>query len=144
LTIDAEVGRIVKVEKVDNTAARRDLSDEDAASLTRDNTIPTVEAIIEQAFEAGIICVLGDEAKEDEGQESEDDAAIGRLLLMALIERTPLHGLLQPGVLGKAIVASAIAQAAADRRGESKESPQQAGPTGKQRPPTHQDRRTNN
>jgi hypothetical protein len=74
----------------------------------RGRTIPTLEAIIEQAFEAGIACVLGDGVERDEEQESKDDATLSRLLLMPLMERTPAHGLQQPEVLGKAILASAI------------------------------------
>jgi hypothetical protein len=136
-TIDGNSGRIVKVEKVDSTGARRDLSDEDAASLAKGRTVPTLEAIIEQAFEAGIACVLGDDAEQDEGQESKDDAALSRLLLMPLMERTPAHGLQQPEVLGKAILASAIEQTTSNRRGESPVSPKQAkGSTAKSRPQT--------
>jgi hypothetical protein len=135
-TVDADSGRIVKLEKVDSTGARRDLSDEDAASLTKGRTVPTLEAIIEQAFEAGIACVLGDGAEQDEGQESKDDAALRRVLLTPLMERTPAHGLQQPEVLGKAILASAIELTTSNRRGEST-SPQQAkGSTVKSRPQT--------
>jgi hypothetical protein len=127
LTIDVDTSRIVKVEKVDSTGGRRDLSDEDAASLTKDNTIPTLEALIEQAFEAGIACVVGDESAQDEAQESDDEAALRRLLLVPLMERTFAHGLRQPEVLGRAILASAIGQAIKPRRGESKVSSRQAG-----------------
>jgi hypothetical protein len=91
LTIDADARQIV-----DSTGGRRDLSDEEAASLTK---IPTLEALIEQAFEAGIVCVLDDEAAQDEAQESDDDAALSRLLLMPLMERTPALGLQQPEVM---------------------------------------------
>jgi hypothetical protein len=133
-TIDANAGRIVKVEKVDNAGARRDLSDEDAAMLTKGNPL-TLEMIIEQAFEAGIACVLGDEAAQDDVQETEDDAALSRLLLMPLMERTPAHSLQQREVLGRAMLASAIEQAIGHRRGESGLAPrQEAGSTGKSRP----------
>ena len=135
-TIDADSGRIVRIEKVDSTGARRDLSDEDAATLIQENTL-TLETIIEQAFEAGIACVLGDGIEQDEGQESKDDAALSRLLLMPLMERTPARGLQQPEVLGKAILASAIEQTTSNRRGESKVSPKQAkGSTVKSSPQT--------
>jgi hypothetical protein len=137
LTIDVDASRMVKIEKVDSTGGRRDLSDEDAASLTKGNTIPTLEALIEQAFEAGIACVVGDEGEEDETQESDDEAALRRLLLIPLMERTAVHGLLQPEVLGRAILASAIEQAIRHRRGETKASSRQAGgSTAKPRPPS--------
>jgi hypothetical protein len=134
-TIDADAGRIVKIEKVDSTGARRDLSDEDAASLTKRNTL-TLETLIERAFEAGIACVLGDEAPQDEALESEDDA-LSRLLLMPLMERTPVHSLPQGEVLGRVILASAIEQATGYRSGDRKVAPQQErGTTGKPRPST--------
>ena len=136
-TIDADSGRIVKVEKVDSTGARRDLSDEDAASLTKARTVPTLETIIEQAFEAGIACALGDGVEQDVGQESKDDTVLRRLLLLPLMERTPAHGLQQPEVLGKAILASAIEQTTSNRHGESTVSPKRAKKsTPKSRPET--------
>jgi hypothetical protein len=88
--------------------------------------------------------VLGDGVEQDEGQESKDDAALSRLLLMPLMERTLAHGLKQPKVLGKAILASAIEQTTSNRRGESTVSPKQPkGSTVKSRPqtrpgPTHE------
>jgi hypothetical protein len=137
LTIDVDTSRIVKVEKVDNAGARRDLSEDDAASLTKGNTVPTLEALIEQAFEAGIACVVGDEGEQDETQESDDEAALRRLLLIPLMEQTAAHGLQQSEVLGKAILASAIEQAIRHRRGETKASSRQAGgSTAKSRAPS--------
>jgi hypothetical protein len=133
-TIDANAGRIVKVEKVDNTGARRELSDEDAARLTNANTVPTLEAIIEQVFEAGIACVLGDDAAPDEAHESEEDGDLIRLLLLPLMERTSAHSLKQHGLLGRAIIASAIEQTRGYR--QTKVSRQPRGPTAKSRPPT--------
>jgi hypothetical protein len=133
-TVDADAGRIVRVEKVDSTGVRRDLSNEDAASLTNRNTI-TLERIIEQAFEAGIACMLGDEAAEDEALESEDDA-LSRLLLMPLMERTRARGLLRREVLGRAILASAVEQAASYRSDRETAPQQEEGAMAKPRPST--------
>jgi hypothetical protein len=143
ITLDTDTGRIVKVEKVDSAGARQDLSDEDAASLTKGNPL-TLAGIIEQAFEAGIACVLGDEPGQDETEESADDAAFSRLLLMPLIERSPAHDLKQPDVLVRALLGSVIEQTTSSRGGESEASPQQeGGSTAKSRPsmrpgPAHQ------
>ena len=143
VTLDADTGRIVKFERVDSAGARRDLSDEDVASLTKGNTL-TLAGIIEQAFEAGIACVLGDEPGQDEAEESADDAALSRLLLMPLMERSPAHDLKQPDVLVRALLGSVIEQTTSSRRGESEASPQQeGGSTAKSRPsmrpgPAHQ------
>jgi hypothetical protein len=111
-TIDVNAGRIVKVEKVETTGTRRDLSDEDAANLSKANTL-TLEGVIERAFEAGIACVLGDRAIHAEVEESDEEADLRRALLMPLLEKTWARDSLKRDVLGRAIVASAIAQMAA-------------------------------
>jgi hypothetical protein len=58
-TIDASTGQIGGLEKVDGAGARRLLSDQDKASLQASKSWHTLESIVEQAFEAGIACVLG-------------------------------------------------------------------------------------
>jgi len=76
LTIDAKTGHIVKIESVDSTGAHHELSDEERASLAKERSKATVEAIIEQAFEAGVACVLGGTDGEDDLSESAKDAEI--------------------------------------------------------------------
>jgi hypothetical protein len=114
LTINGETGEIVKIEKVEGTGARRDLRDDEMAGLTN-RAAPTLNALIERAFEAGIACMLGVEAGRDEAEESAEEADMRRALLMPLIESTLANEALKPEVVGKAILASAIAQVAAAR-----------------------------
>ena len=114
LTISADSGEIVKIEKVEGTGTRRDLRDDDKAELTA-KAAPTLDALIERAFEAGIACVLGVEAGDAEAEESDEEADLRRALLMPLMENTWAKDSLKREVLGKAILASAIAQIAAAR-----------------------------
>jgi hypothetical protein len=114
LIIDADTGEIVNIEKVEGAGVRRDLRDDDMAGLTA-SASPTLNALIERAFEAGIACMLGGGAGRDEAEESAEEADLRRALLMPLIEGTLAKGALKREVLGKAILVSAIAQVAAAR-----------------------------
>jgi hypothetical protein len=58
-----------RLEKGGSGGARRQLSEQDKASLQPGPSWLTLEAIIEQAFEAGVDCVLGNEDEKDEAQE---------------------------------------------------------------------------
>ena len=114
VTVNADTGEILKVEKVEGTGARRDLRDEDLASLAA-TVAPTLSALLEQVFEAGIACMLGVRAGHDEPEESAEEADLRRALLTPLMEGTLAIDALKTEVLGKAILASAIAQVAAAR-----------------------------
>ena len=59
VTIHAKTGQIVKIEGVDSAGRHHELSDEEKTNLAREKSKATLEDIIEQAFEAGIACVLG-------------------------------------------------------------------------------------
>jgi hypothetical protein len=114
LTISADTGEIVKVEKVEGSGARRDLRDDDTMGLSAKAAL-TLDALIEQAFEAGIACMLGVRNRSADAEESDEEADLRRALLMPLMENTWAKDSLKREVLGKAILASAIAQIAATR-----------------------------
>ena len=113
LTIDVKTGQIVKIESVDSTGAHHELSDEEKANLARQKNKSTVEAIIEQAFEAGIASVLGDggeeeDLEEEDSIESEKDANLRQLLLRPLIENSAAKRLIRRDVLSRAILKTLI------------------------------------
>ena len=114
LTISADTGEIVKIEKVEGAGTRRDLRDDDTVGLSAKAAV-TLDALIERAFEAGIACVLGVRALHAEAEESDEEADLRRALLMPLMENTWAMDSLKREVLGKAILGSAIAQIAAAR-----------------------------
>ena len=76
-----------------------------------------MEAIIEQAFEAGIAYVLGDEGDEDDPMESEKDANLRHLLLQPLIENSAAKRLIRGDVLSRAILKTLIDHATGSRPG---------------------------
>ena len=114
LTIHAKTGHIVKIESVDSTGAHHELSDEQKANLAKERS--TVEAIIEQAFEAGVACVLGGADGEDDPPESAKDADLRRLLLRPLIEDSPAKRLMQRDTLSRAILATLIQSSTSSRQ----------------------------
>jgi hypothetical protein len=113
VTVDAASGRIVKIEGVDAAGARQELSGEQRERLAASAAKATREGVIEQAFQAGIDCVLGSEGGESEPAESKEDAELSRLLLRSLIERSGAKRLMRREVLHRAIVGTLIEQAAA-------------------------------
>ena len=115
VTIDTNTGQIVKIEGVNGTRARHELSEAEKASLAKKMGKATLEAIIEEAFEAGIACGLGEGADEDEPEdepvESVKDANLRHLLLRPLIENSAAKRLIRRDVLSRAILKTLIDQA---------------------------------
>jgi hypothetical protein len=116
--IDASSGEITRLEKVDGAGALRQLSKQDKASLRAKKSWHPLEAIVEQAFEAGMACVLGGDETNEE-QESEDEAEARRILLLLLMEQSRTMTLLRRGVLGQAILATALQQVTAPQSPEA-------------------------
>jgi hypothetical protein len=108
ITIDAASAEVVRVEGLDATGTRRELSDEEKASLVnggrRDELL---EAVVEHAFEAGIACVLGDD-EEETPPESPADAALRHQLLAPLIERSVVGRLRERAALNRAMLGTLI------------------------------------
>jgi hypothetical protein len=106
-TIDAKTGQIVKFESLDESGVSHELSDEDKANLAKEGMGDKLEEIVEQAFEAGIACVLGG-GHGAQTQESEEDAELRHLLLHPLIEHSMAKRLMQGEVLNRAILGTLI------------------------------------
>jgi len=109
ITIDAESAEIVRVEGVDATGARHELSDDEKASFIKERRDERVSALVEQAFEAGIASVLGvGDDEEEKVQESPEDAEFRRQLLAPLIEQSGLGHLRERPLLNRAILGTLI------------------------------------
>jgi hypothetical protein len=117
VTLHAKTGQIVKIERVNGTRAHLELSEKEKADLAKVSGKATLEAIVEEAFEAGIAYVLGDEGDEDDPVESEKDANLRHLLLRPLIEDSAAKRLLRRDVLSRAIVKTLIDHAPGSRPG---------------------------
>jgi hypothetical protein len=106
-TIDAESAQVVRFETVDASGASHEVSDEEIASLAKQGT-QKLEQALEEAFEAGIDCVLGGEDRKSEAQESEKDAELRHLLLMPLIEHSPARRLLERNTVNRVLLETLI------------------------------------
>jgi hypothetical protein len=107
-TLHVETGRIVRLEGVDKAGVRHELSEEQKASLARLRGEDTLEALVEQAFEAGIACVLGGSTEQLGTKESEEEAKLRRLLLGPLIEHSSAKRLMQLNVLSRSILGTLL------------------------------------
>ena len=117
VTIDANTGQIVKIERANGPRAHHELSEKEKADLAKVSGKATLEAIVEQAFEAGMAYVLGDGGDEDDPMESEKDANLRHLLLRPLIENSAAKRLIQRDVLSRAILKTLIDHATGSRPG---------------------------
>jgi hypothetical protein len=107
ITIDADSAEVVRIEGVDATGSRHELSDEEKTSLMKERHEEPLGALVEQAFEAGIATVLGHE-EEEPTEETPEDAELRRELLAPLIERSGLAHLTERTALNRAILGTLI------------------------------------
>jgi len=92
VTFNATMGEIVKVEKVDKSGKRQELTEEECAKLAGQDEVEEVEAALEEAFEAGVAVVLGDEEDEDYAEDDDDEErALRQLLIGRLLGRHPVR-----------------------------------------------------
>jgi hypothetical protein len=113
-TIDADTAQIVKFERVDASGGRRELSQEEKTALIGKGGEDRIEEVLEQAFEAGIACALGDEpgeAPREETEETVEDAELRHLLLVQLMEQGGIKHFTNSEVLNRAIFGTLIQHA---------------------------------
>ena len=86
-TVDATTGNVVTVETLDASGARRPVSVRQQKTLAREGR-ERLESVLEEAFEAGIDCVLGD-SDQPEAVEGELDAKLRHDLIAPLLQGSP-------------------------------------------------------
>ena len=106
-TIDANTAQVVKCETVDASGASHAISDEEMASLAQQGSQKLEEAL-EEAFEAGIDCILGGESGRSDAEESEKDAELRHLLVTPLIEHSRAKRLLQREAVNRVLLGTLI------------------------------------
>ena len=109
-TIDADTAQIVKLETLDASGARHELSEEEKVSLAGEGS-EGLEELVERVFEAGIACVLGGDEREDKTEEPAEEAELRHMLLTPLIEHSPARRLMQREALSRAILGTLIQHA---------------------------------
>ena len=136
VTIQAKTGEIVKVESADSSGGRHELTDQDKAGLGKEAAKATLEGLVEEAFEAGIACMLGDggrdKAREPEAaEEEEEEAELRHLLLGPLIKDSPARRLMRHEVLSRAILGTVVQRAITPASPERESHPAQQQPGGR-------------
>lgn len=115
ISIDTGTGQVVGIESMDAAGGRREISDDERARLSELKPEATLRDIVEQAFEAGVNCVLGQRARDEEteeSEESEEDAELSRMLLRSMIAESAAKRLMQFEILSPAIAGTLIERAA--------------------------------
>lgn len=105
-TVDATTGQVVTVEALGAGGTRRKVSDRQRKTLERVGR-ERLESVVEEAFEAGIDCVLGD-SEEPLEVVDERDAELRHALVAPLLQRSSVGRRLKSEVLGRAVLGSLI------------------------------------
>ena len=106
VTINPAMGGIVKVEKIDKAGKHEELSEEECGRLVGEDEVEEIEAALDEAFEAAVVSVVGDQA---EGEyEDDEEKAIRRFLISDLliplaVRRRILHRLLLSRMLRRRV-----------------------------------------
>jgi hypothetical protein len=91
VTFNAAMGGIVKVEKVDKAGKRQELTEEECAKLAGQDEVEEIEAALEEAFEAGVAVVLGDEDEPYAEDNDDEERVLRQLLIGRLLRRHPVR-----------------------------------------------------
>ncbi|MGH1573516.1 hypothetical protein ACRAWG_26185 [Methylobacterium sp. P31] len=113
-TLDLNTGQITCVEGVDADGVRRELSEREMTDLRSGLRRARIETLLEEAFEAGITCVLGD-GDAEEPPETSDDTDLRQIILKPLMEGSAAARLMRSDVLDQAIVETLIDHALSRR-----------------------------
>jgi hypothetical protein len=108
ITVDPDTARVVRIEKLEEGGKCHELTTSDREVLLSRATDGRLEDVVERAFEAGIACVLDDEAVPIASNESADEAELRHRLLAPLIERSVVRHLMERAVLDRAILSTLI------------------------------------
>jgi hypothetical protein len=101
VTINTAMGRIVKVERMDKAGKRQELAEEEWAKLAGEDEVEEIQSALEEAFEAGVAVVLGEEYEDTEAYEDNEERALRRLLIAGLLRRPVRRRILQRLLLSR-------------------------------------------
>ena len=116
VTINPATGRIVKIHRVDNAGKNQEFSEQDFAKLVGEDEVEEIETALDEAFEAGVIGVLGEDYMAETEDEDEEETTIRRFLISEIliprsVRRRILHRMLMNRMLRRGIVRRRVRQA---------------------------------
>jgi hypothetical protein len=92
-TLSAPSGAVVKIEKIDATGKRREVAMNETLTLVGEGNSHAIEAVLDEAFEAGISSVVEAGHADDDDMESEEDTELRRVLLTGMVGAEIRHRL---------------------------------------------------
>ena len=101
VTIRGPRGRIVKVERVDKGGKRQELAEEEWAKLVGRDEVEEIESALEEAFEAGVAAMLGEEYEDIEEYEDDEEGAFRQILIGRLLRRSVRRRILERLLLSR-------------------------------------------
>ena len=99
VTINPAMGGIVSVEKINKAGKHEQLSEEECGRLVGEDEVEEIQAALDEAFEAAVVSVIGDEDQAEGEYEDAEEKAIRRFLISDLlipraVRRRILHRIL--------------------------------------------------
>ena len=98
VTINPAMGGIVKVQKIDKAGKQQELSEEECGRLVGEDEVEEIQAALDEAFEAAVVSVIGEDQAEGEYEDNGDKAIrrflISDLLIPRAVRRRILHRIL--------------------------------------------------
>ena len=124
VTINPAMGGIVKVEKIDKAGRHEELSDEEWVRLVGEDEVDEIQDAIDEAFEAAVMSVIGEEDQTERENDDEEEKAIRRFLINDLlipraVRQRILHRLLFSRILRRQLPNSQQGQEIRNFRQES-------------------------
>jgi len=124
VTINPAMGGILKVEKIDKAGRHEELSDQEWARLVGEDEVDEIQDAIDEAFEAAVMSVIGEEDQTERENDDEEEKAIRRFLINDLlipraVRQRILHRLLFSRILRRQLPNSQQGQEIRNFRQES-------------------------
>ena len=111
-TINTATGKVVSLERVDEAGERHPLTVEEKAKLARAQHARPLKQLMEEAFEAGIEFVLGEEAGSD-APESKEEGELSGILIKSMMQRSKINDLITSDTLDRSVIGTLIVRAGA-------------------------------
>jgi hypothetical protein len=91
VTIHAPTGKIVKAEKIGKAGKPQEVTEEEWTRFVGEDEVDEIETALEEAFDAGIAAMLGEEYEDEGAYEDDDEKALRRSLIAGLLSRRHVH-----------------------------------------------------
>jgi hypothetical protein len=124
VTINPAMGGIVKVEKIDKAGKHEELSNEECARLVGEDEVDEIQDAIEEAFEAAVMSVIGEEDQAERENDDEEEKAIRRFLINDLLIPRAVHRRILDRVLLSRMLRRRLSNV--QQRQEARNSPQES------------------